>query len=330
MQTATANPYQFSVVDSGVDWLTATARGKDARRSFLAQGEALLKEDAGAGVEITSARIRDYSGWKGNGVFVGTRRDDDLIVLTSSRAAAQWQTVARAATNVSRLDLQVTVWTHGEQPALSRWYYQKCRRLPPQRGRPRTLSLIQTQPAGDTLYVNKRTSDSFGRVYDYATAHKKGEARTLWRYEVEYKRHLASSHAHSLLGERVHTATIEHTVAAWYESRGVQRTWLLEDSLRPSKVLGDDREHDVLLWFESSLSKTVARAIKRYGVAAVLDSLHLSQYVIEDPKRRSNAYANQSTTVVHDADSGRDRESVDHHKVLVQGEQRVSRFDHRD
>lgn len=285
MQTATANPYQFSVVDSGVDWLTATARGKDARKSFLAQGEALLKEDAGAGVEITSARIRDYSGWKGNGVFVGTRRDDDLIVLTSSRAAAQWQTVARAATNVSRLDLQVTVWTHGEQPALSRWYYQKCRRLPSQRGRPRTLSLIQTQPAGDTLYVNKRTSDSYGRVYDYATAHKEGPPRTLWRYEVEYKRHLAAHHANSLLAERVYPARVEQLVGAWYEARGVRPTWTALEAPGHQDAPPDDARRDVLLWFETSLSKTVAKAIRRHGVAAVLDALHLSGVVMERPRK---------------------------------------------
>lgn len=285
MQTATANPYSFSIVDSGVDWLTATARGREARSSFLTVGETLLKDDAGAGVEITSARIRDYSGWKGSGVFVGTRRDDDLIVLTSNRAAAHWKTVAQAASNVSRLDIQVTVWTHGEQPALSRWYYQRAKRLPPQRGRPRTLSLIQTQPAGDTLYVNKRTSDAFGRVYDYATAHKKGPARTLWRYEVEYKRHLASNHAHSLLGAGVRAGAIESIVAAWYDARGVRPTWETDSSLRPAKVSDDLPERDVLLWFESSLSKTVAKAVRRYGVDAVLRSLHLSDLVIERPKK---------------------------------------------
>lgn len=285
MATAQANPYRFSVVDSGVDWITCTARGKGRRKPFLAQGEAILQEQAGRGVEMSSARLRDYSGWKGDGVFVGSRRDDDIIILKSSRAAAHWQTVAQAATNVSRLDLQVTVWTHGEQPALSRWYYQRAKRLPPQRGRPRTLSLIQTHPAGDTLYVNKRTSDAYGRVYDYATAHKEGPPRTLWRYEVEYKRHLAAHHAHSLLGSGVCQSLVESTVGAWMEGRGVRQTWKSDSSLRPAKAEDGLPERDVLLWFETSLSKTVAKAIRRYGVAAVVEALHLSQYVIETPRK---------------------------------------------
>lgn len=286
MQTADAVPYSFSAVNAGVDWLTSTARGKAARKRFLAQGEALLKEDAGRGVEVTSTRIRDYTGWKGDGVFVGSRRDDDLIILRSSRAAAQWQSIVPLATNVSRLDLQVTVWTHGEQPALSRWYYAKLKRLPATKGRPREISLIQTHPAGDTLYVNKRTSDAYGRVYDYATAHKEGPPRTLWRFEVEYKRHLASNHAHSLLDNGVHPGAIESIVGAWYERRGVRRTWKLDGSFESQKVCSGQGERDVLSWFESSLSKTVAKAIRRHGVAEVLRALHLSEYVIEKPKRR--------------------------------------------
>lgn len=301
MQIDKANPYRFTAIDSGVDWLTCTARGKAARRRFLAQGETILKEDAGRGVEITSARIRDYTGFRSSGLFVGSRRDDDLIVMSGSRAAAQWKDIAPLATNVSRLDLQVTVWTHGEQPALSRWYYQRVRRLPPQRGRPRSFSLIQTHPAGDTLYVGKRQSDCFGRIYDYATAHAKGEARTLWRYEVEFKRHLASRYAHSLSGDGVHPGHVESIVAGWMDTRGIRSTWLSEESLRPAKVFDDETERDVLLWFESSLSKTVAKAIRRHGVAAVLEALHLSHFVIERPRKEEEPYASDTAPVVHDA-----------------------------
>lgn len=286
MQTAQTAPYSFTAVDSGVDWISCTAKGKDARERLQAVTSGMLQEDAGCGVDITAARVRDYSGWKAPGLFVGSRRDDDLCVLTSSRAAAHWKTVAREATNVSRLDLQVTVWTHGEQPALSRWYYQKCRRLPPQRGRPRSFSLIQTHPHGDTLYVGKRQSDCFGRVYDYATAHEKAPARTLWRYEVEFKRHAALNHAHHLLGEGVHRSRIEQIVGTWYEARGVRQTWSIEESSHLERVGHREIERDVLQWFDRSLSKTVAKAIRRHGVAAVVEALHLQQHVIVKPQRR--------------------------------------------
>lgn len=286
MQQAQASPYSFDCVSAGVDWITCTARGKDARAGLEMAADGLLQEEAGRGVEITPARLRDYVGWKAPGIISGRRAGDSICVLSAAHALAHWQTVAQHATNVSRLDLQVTVWTHGEQPALSRWYYQRVKRLPPSRGRPRSFSLIQTHPHGDTLYVGKRQSDCFGRVYDYATAHAKAPPRTLWRYEVEYKRHLASHHAHSLLSERVHKSRVESIVAQWYDARGVRPAWSFQESSHLERVSDREIERDVLQWFETSLSKTVAKAIRRYGVAAVVEALHLSPHVIVKPRRR--------------------------------------------
>jgi len=286
MQAAKASPYSHSVISAGVDWITCTARGKDARKRLEMAADGLIQEEAGRGVEISPARLRDYVGWRVPGIISARRADDSICVLSASHALAHWKTVAREATNVSRLDLQVTVWTHGEQPALSRWYYQRVRRQAATRGRPRSYSLIQTYPHGDTLYVGKRQSDCFGRLYDYATAHAKAPPRTIWRNEVEFKRHDAAHHANSLLDERVHPSRVEQIVHNWFETRGVRPTWSCDESSHLERVGTREIERDVLSWFDSSLSKTVAKAIKRYGVVAVLDSLHLSPYVIVNPQRR--------------------------------------------
>lgn len=286
MQTAQAEPYSHTAIDAGVDWITCTARGESARGAFKAQGEAILQETTAGGVEVTASRLRDYVGWRVPGAFIGTRRDDDIIVLSSSHAARHWRTVAQPATNVSRLDLQVTVWTHGEQPALSRWYYQRLKRMKPSRGRPRSLSLIQTYPHGDTLYVGKRQSDCFGRCYDYASAHKSAEPRTVWRFETEFKRAMALNHSNALLSNSDDRGVASAVVASWFKSRGVRPTWSSCEFSGLQNVFPSEAQRDVLLWFETSLSKTIARAIKQNGVSAVLDALHLSQYVIERPKRR--------------------------------------------
>lgn len=286
MQTAQASPYSFTAIDAGVDWLTCTARGKDERKRFLAQAESILQTDAAGGVEITAGRIRDYTGWKAPGVFVGSRRDDDLVILTSSRAAAQWKTVAREATNVSRLDLQVTCWTHGEQPHLARYYSQRLQRAARGKGRPREHELRQKFPQGETLYVNNRVGDNYGRVYDYAAAHKTGEPRTLWRYEVELKRRVALGHSAALLKLDDPRRHIETTVATWFEKRGVLPAWSLEESSHLENVQTPVKEKDILRWFDASLSKTIARAIRCNGVPAVIEALHLSQYVIVRPQRR--------------------------------------------
>lgn len=319
MESSQSSPYSFTAVDTGVDWLTCTARGKDAREALQIETSAILREEASAGVEITSAGLRDYVGWRGPGFFIGSRRDDDLVVLTSTRAARQWRRVAQHATNVSRLDLQVTVWTHGEQPVLSRWYYQKLKRADRGRGRPREMDLRQTHPQGDTLYVNKRVGDNFGRVYDYASAHKQGEARTLWRYEVELKRRVARSHCNALLGMDDIRGHTEQVVGRWFKRRGILPTWSNCEFLGLQEVEASSKKGDLLRWFESSLSKTIARAIKDNGVVAVFEALHLSQYLIDDTQRRSNAYADNPEQAVHDPVDRGAREPVDYNDALGEG-----------
>lgn len=285
MQTVQDSPYRFDVVNAGVDWMTATGRGRVARRQFDAVGESIIKDKTDAGVEVLPASVRDYSGYRVPGVFYGRRREDSIIVLTGAGAPPNWKRVAQSATNVSRLDLQVTVWTHGEQPALSRWYYQRVRRSKPKRGRPRSYSLIQTHPHGDTLYVGKRTSDCFGRVYDYATAHSEAPPRTLWRYEVEFKRDLALRHSNALLAHDAPGGYAESVVGAWYQTRDIYRTWCAGMSHHSDANAAERRETDQLQWFRDSLSKTVAKAIRSHGVEAVLDALNLSHIVIPCPRK---------------------------------------------
>src|SRR5215203_14316 len=272
METSKAPPYLTTVVNSGVDWMTATCQPGDSRKMFDAEGNRILEEETAAGVEIQPAAVRDYVGWRAPGIFAGRRRADSMIVLSSSHAARLYKTVAQHSTNVSRLDLQVTVWTHGEQPSLSRWYYQRLKRAPPARGRPRSLSLIQTHPQGDTLYVGKRQSDYFGRVYDYASAHKQGPPRTLWRYEVECKRDLAARHYRALLGADDDRVATESIVGRWYETRGIRQSWITTGAPASQDVGGAERQRDVLSWFDTSVSKTVGGAIRRHGLVAVLDA----------------------------------------------------------
>lgn len=319
MTTAQAEPYSHTIIDAGVDWITCTARGKAARGPFKAETDAILREEASRGVEVTQTRLRDYVGWKAPGVITGTRAGDDICVLSSSHAARLWQRVAQHATNVSRLDLQATIWTHGEQPALSRWYYQRLKRAKPSRGRPRSFSLIQTHPHGDTLYVGKRQSDCFGRVYDYASAHKSAEPRTVWRYEVEFKRAMAGNHSRALLGERDTRRHAESVVASWFERRGVHSTALSSEFLGLQDVFPSPVQGDVLLWFETSLSKTIAKAIARNGVGPVFDALHLSQYLVDNPRGGQTAYANHPKQALHDSSHRRAREPTDYNDVLGQG-----------
>lgn len=304
MQNGQVNPYQHSLIDAGIDWITCTAlRGLEGR-SFRETTDKLLDEQRAAGVELQPATLRDYVGWRGQHLFVGSRADDRVAVLSSDVAARQWQTVAQAARNVSRLDVQASVWTHGEQPSLARSAYAKLRRAPPTRGRPRSFTLIRTHPYGETLNVGKRQSDQYGRVYDWSTAHKAGTAATVWRYEVEFKRAEARRASAVLLADDDHKSLSADLVHRWFTHRNVRPSYEVTSCRLPNESALCEPERDTLAWFRDSLSKTLRKAIRRHGLAEVIIALGLAEMV--EPKRRediANAF-DAPRTLPHKADRG--------------------------
>lgn len=279
MNQVQTSPYSFTPVDANIDWITATAKAGSSGRSFRQVGAGIIDAERVAGREVKPATLRDYVGWRGDGIFVGKRASDALIITSGRHAPPHWESIAQHADNVSRLDLQVTLWTHGETPPLAREEWEHLRNLPPSRGRPRSLTLIQSHPHGETLNVGKRQSDAYGRVYDWATAHKAGAAATIWRYEVELKRLYAWRHSRALLGTTDRGRSIRDTVHAWFRVRGLRMPWSTMDSELSVQLGVLEMHRDPLAWLETSVSKTIAKAVRRHGIERVLLALGLSDTV---------------------------------------------------
>lgn len=280
-----APAYHHTAIDAGVDWITATAPCAFEFERFREEGESLLDRERSAGREVRPALLRDYVGHRGEHLFFGTREEDQCIVLSGQRAALDWKSIAPHARNVSRFDMQVSVWTHGEQPQLARAGFAKLKRSPPQRGRPAEFKLTRTHPYGETLNYGKRTSDAYGRLYDWSSAHKAAEAATIWRYEVEFKRRYAAAHCRALLNAddpRTHTASVVHQ---WWSQRRVEPSWAVGESRFSNGALIKEPERDALAWLRSSVSKTVKRLIDQHGLEPVLLALGLSD-VVEPLARR--------------------------------------------
>src|SRR6186997_3723215 len=98
-----------SVRDSGVDWLTATC---NTRWRLLALRDLAVRMGAKlarAGYDVRDSKRLGYTGWTVGQLTYGERHDGAMCVL-SGAAAAEWcgEVVPRAS-NVTRLDVQVTV-----------------------------------------------------------------------------------------------------------------------------------------------------------------------------------------------------------------------------
>lgn len=285
METATPAPYSHSLIDAGVDWITASHPVGDDGWKFEQLSDELISDQRETGKEVRRAVLRDYTGWRGEHLFVGMREQDMLITASQEVSARHWADITRKARNVSRLDVQASVFTHGEQPQLARWSYSRLKRSPAGRGRPRSFTLIRTHPYGETLNVGKRQSDSYGRLYDWASAHKAAQAATVWRYEVEFKRSLALGHSRALLTSDDPRTSCAQLVHGWFDKRGVRPTWAMADTRLSNGAALKEPDRDALAWFETCLSKTIKKAIARHGLDKVLIALGLSDVVVKKRRR---------------------------------------------
>lgn len=289
MDYADGTTSRYTPVSAGPDWLTATAKRGSEGRPFIECGNALVRAARAAGGDVQPATLRDYVGHRTDGLFFGIRKEDSIIILSGQRASSDHGKVTQLASNVSRLDLQVTVFTHGEQPRLGLHAYRRLSRLPPRRGARPKLTYIESKPQGETLNYGSRRSDNYGRLYDKASESELGPACTLWRYEVEFKRSAARRFAHALACSVSAATDTRHIVHRWWANRGLEPAWSLDEHQVILDTPIEARERDVLSWFRSSVSRTVANAVNRYGLDAVLEALALTQLV--QPLEVSNALA---------------------------------------
>lgn len=265
----------YSLISAGPDWLTATAKLGGPSLEFEDIARRVFDEERTAGGDVQPAVRFGYVGLAADGFFSGRRTDDVCIVLSGPRSTTLFASVTQASTNVSRLDIQASVWTHGETPHLGIQGYNEIRRRAPRSGRKGQVTLMTSQPKGETLAINKRASDEFGRLYDKASESSLGEARTVWRYEVEYKRHRASALAHHLATVDTVESRCARLVHDWFRTRRITPTYNHTGPLEASGLRLEPPERDVLRWFERSVRVTIEKAAAIHGWPAVIHALGL-------------------------------------------------------
>lgn len=269
----------FPVVNCGIDWLTCTSKRVGVSNALEDFGVQVMQEQIRRGRAITAAKVLGFKGHRVEHVFLGSRTDDVMLQLGGTSCSPLAREAITLSSNVSRIDLQVTVFSEGEQCNLAKWTHDQLVRVSDVNGAVRNFSLISSWPSGDTLSINRRCSDSFGRLYDKTAESGLGPPRLLWRYEVELKGRAARLQAAQLAKYGARPTHVSRRVHEWYTMKGVQPAFARvehEDALQP---LIDPPTRSVLDWFKQSLSITVAKAIRQHGRAPVLDALGLTQLI---------------------------------------------------
>jgi DNA relaxase NicK len=187
--------------------------------------------------------------------------------------------LTRISSNVSRLDVQVTIFCGDNGPHLAQDAFLRLDAAQTIGEKPRNFSLTQTRPIGETLNLNKRVSDACGRLYDKAAESKLGPACSLWRYELELKRKLANFLAHRLASSERPEVIICDRVHQFFAGKNVQPAFILEiDELAAQRAI-EPVKRDVRRWLRDCVSVSVRRLINEHGLPAVLSDLRIDHLV---------------------------------------------------
>lgn len=276
MQQSVNQPQVAHTIESaGVDWITATAQKGSTRWDMEEYARHERERLMDAGASIKSGYRLGYYGWATEGFFHGQREGGSIVIASGDVAQTCYRSILNVSDNTPRIDLQVTVSTPIERPNLAAHAYHVLKSGSPAKVKVRNVTYIETHPQGATVNVGKRSSDSYGRIYDKATESGVGDARSRWRYEIELKRAASTRIAALLLRAEAGAPLATRLVHEWYTARGVAPIYPPGQPLCSHKPIPAVANRDVLAWFEESLSITVGKAVRRYGLGRVLESLSL-------------------------------------------------------
>jgi len=180
-------PVTLDCLSASIDWLTATVT-KPARLPFAEQVVNRWQTVRAAdGYPIRSYAANGYMGSYVDGITWGTRADGAMLRLSGEMAALYAEKALVWADNVSRIDFQVTLqepreyknWAH---IALAEFMQDERVRA----GLTQYQSITSSK-GGESVYLGRRASSRFYRIYN-KTAESDGLwPATCWRFEVEYK-----------------------------------------------------------------------------------------------------------------------------------------------
>ena len=182
----------FTKIESkGPDWLTLSTNSAEDGLLLIEWFNLKLQGEVKTGAVPKKWRFQGYIGIQASGLKCGVRVGDETIVMLTGDAQKLWYSdLVLREIKATRMDLQVTVALDTPRPALAHMCYLKLREALAEGGKGRALKYISS-PRGDTVYVGKRSSSVYLRLYDKSI--DLGETKTgiYWRYEVEFKRSTA-------------------------------------------------------------------------------------------------------------------------------------------
>jgi hypothetical protein len=272
----TASAVPFRVTEVGVDWLTITTKGPAREPVLRALMDDLGRQLEAAGNKRQEWTWRGFYGWRCGQLSWGSRPDCSIAVASGAASATYWKRLSALATNCSRLDLAVTVEVPDESVNLATQALAQYKRFKQHTPNSATWSYIQSETGGGTLYLGRRVSDIFFRLYDKHAEDAEHYPNPSWRYELELKRKVALSTLLWLRGQRSAEDAVLAIATDYLRRRGIDCPWRqpsVSIELRTPRLQSTDESR--LRWLREQVAPAVADLLCRRSRLEVLDALGL-------------------------------------------------------
>lgn len=266
----------WDLVEVGVDWLTATFTHGRPSAAIATLADRWQRDRSLDGFDLKPWAWNGYRGSVVDGITWGTRDDGSIIRLSGKFARQHYLAATSFATNISRIDVQLTaynpVWPSGLATSINQGVA----------GHPMVLSgqtqttLTRHTPAGETLNIGSRSSNRYYRIYDKAAESKGEYEQGTWRYEIEYKADRAYRLAKRLergltndnqILELLSQAFAEYNVITPIVSKPIG--WKERDVVRTT----DDQRR--LEWLRSCIRPCVIRMHEAFSADVLAEALGL-------------------------------------------------------
>lgn len=278
VKTKNGKNFQVVKVLGTVDWLTGTSNREVSRNRLSTACHLWMNDGLARGEKVHVWESYGYKGWQCGGLRWGRREQDDLIQLHSDEARESWQKVLPLLTNVTRVDLAVTVWMDRHYIQYAREVYQEIEKLAEDLPIIRNYAIITSLLGGDTLYVGKRQSSQMGRIYDKTMESKQEEYANSWRYEVEYKKPIAQQVVERLAHADDAGAYIQAQVHQWFSDRLIFPVYLPQETQTAIAIKRrKTADEKALEWLATQVRPTVERLTTRGLKQKVIEILQLSE-----------------------------------------------------
>lgn len=279
MEKQSTCSFEASVTEVGVDWLTVTAQGSDARLGLGVCARRRARSIREEGNQVLPWSFSGYQGFRTRGLQWGERPDSTIVRLSSDEARWQWWDFYQLAENVTRVDWQVTHRNeiHPFRRVLD--HHKEVRRHWKKRKDGPTITLITDDREGATLYIGKRSSRIMFRCYNKHAESMDQRYQGCVRYEVEMKDTLGREMMRKLGSGCDVLPAILSSVREMFGDRGLSPPFATdfppfacEWSRKATDV---DRKRQ---WLRDQVQPTVSFLIGHVGMAAVAEDLGLSEF----------------------------------------------------